>query len=91
MTYFKGIISTLEGDTLCTDVVIRIEQLPPYRPASKPWWKGQFNVPSRANFDPLLHHHLTLGFEDGRCLNVRLTGLATDSQTVYFKSSDDSA
>ena len=91
MTYFRCIISTLEGDTLCTDVAIRIEQLPPYTPTSKPWWKGQFNIPSKADFDPLFHHHLALGLEDGRCLNVRLTGLAKDSRTVYFKSSDESA
>ena len=70
MTRLKGIISTLEGDTICTDVAIRMEQLPPYRPASKPWWKGQFSIPSRSDFDPLFHHHLALGLEDGRCLTV---------------------
>lgn len=88
MDWIRGKISTVDGDTLCTDVAIRMEELPPYRPALRPWWKGQFKIPSRSDFDPQFHNHLALGLDDGRRLNVRLTGLATDSQTVYFKSID---
>ena len=88
MNWVRGKISTVDGNTLCTDVAIRIEELPPYRPTSRPWWKGQFKIPSRADFDPLFHSHLALRLDDGRRVNVRLTGLATDSRTVYFKSID---